>query len=59
MAGLDIRKIDRLPDTFDIPNEIIILRCQRNGYDRCLRAAGDSLIEVGNIGRPRAGYTDA
>jgi D-glucosaminate-6-phosphate ammonia-lyase len=47
LAGLDIGIMDRLPDTSRLPNEIIVSREQRNGYDHALRAAGARLIEVG------------
>jgi D-glucosaminate-6-phosphate ammonia-lyase len=47
LAGLEIGIIDRLPDTSGLPNEIILSREQRNGYDHALRAAGARLIEVG------------
>ena len=59
LAGLDIRKMELLPDTTDMANEIVIQRCHRNAYDRALRAAGARLIEVGNIGHPNRGYTRA
>ncbi|HEY3057416.1 MAG TPA: aminotransferase class V-fold PLP-dependent enzyme [Chloroflexota bacterium] len=47
MAGLDIARMDRLPDTTGMPNEIVVCREQRNGYDHALRAAGAQLVEVG------------
>src|SRR5690349_13707692 len=47
LARLDIAIMDRLPDTSGLPNEIVISREQRNGYDHALRAAGAQLIEVG------------
>jgi L-seryl-tRNA(Ser) seleniumtransferase len=47
LARLDIAIMDRLPDTSGLPNEIIISREQRNGYDHALRAAGAQLVEVG------------
>jgi L-seryl-tRNA(Ser) seleniumtransferase len=47
LARLDIAIMDRLPDTSGLPNEIIISREQRNGYDHALRAAGARLVEVG------------
>jgi seryl-tRNA(Sec) selenium transferase len=57
LAGLDIRKMELLPDTSNIPNEIVIQRIHRNGYDHALRAAGSKLVEVGHIGNPTRGYT--
>ena len=40
LAGDDFARMDRLPDTAGMPNEIIIARSHRNGYDHALRAAG-------------------
>lgn len=47
MTGLDLARIDRLPDTRDMPNEIVIPRSHRNSYDHAWRAAGAQLVEVG------------
>jgi seryl-tRNA(Sec) selenium transferase len=47
LAGLDLARMDRLPDTSGLPNEIIVCREQRNGYDHALRAAGARLVDVG------------
>jgi L-seryl-tRNA(Ser) seleniumtransferase len=47
LAGLDPALMDRLPDTSDMPNEIVVCREQRNGYDHALRAAGARLVDVG------------
>ena len=47
ITRLDVKKIDALPDTHGMPNEIIIYRAHRNSYDHALRAAGGKLIEVG------------
>lgn len=47
ITRLDPRKIEVLPDTSGMPNEIIIYRAHRNSYDHALRAAGAKLIEVG------------
>jgi len=57
LAGQDIRKMELLPDTSNISNEIVIQRIHRNAYDHALRAAGASLVEVGHIGNPARGYT--
>jgi L-seryl-tRNA(Ser) seleniumtransferase len=58
LAGLDIRKMELLPDTYNIPNEIVTQRIHRNAYDHALRAAGAKLVEVGHMGNPARGYTD-
>ena len=47
LAGLDLARMERLPDTDGLPNEIVVCREQRNGYDHALRAAGARLVEVG------------
>jgi len=47
ICGLDLHKMERLPDTTGIANEVIICREQRNGYDHAIRAAGARLVEVG------------
>src|SRR5438067_3591833 len=54
LAKLDVAIMDRLPDTGALPNEIIVCREQRNGYDHALRAAGARLVEVG-MNEQRAG----
>jgi len=56
IAGLDIRKMECLPDTSGMPNEIIVQRSHRNGYDHALRSAGARLVEVGHLGNPTGGY---
>ena len=53
LAGHDFARMDRLPDTSGMPNEIIIPRSHRNGYDHALRAAGAKLVEVGIAERTR------
>lgn len=52
LAGLDIRRMEQLPDSSGMPNEIVVQRCQRNAYDHALRAAGARLVEVGQLGNP-------
>jgi len=47
MTGLDAARMWRLPDTTNMPNEVIIAREHRNGYDHSIRAAGAKLVEVG------------
>lgn len=38
----------KLPDTSNVPNEFILFRCQRNGYDKAIEASGAKLIEIGD-----------
>jgi D-glucosaminate-6-phosphate ammonia-lyase len=47
LCGHDLGKIEQLPNCNGMPNEFIIARDQRNGYDHAVRAAGAQLIEVG------------
>lgn len=58
ITGLDIHKMNLLPDTEQIPNEVVVQRIHRNAYDHALRTAGAKLIEVGHIGHPTGGYTE-
>ena len=48
MAGDDDDKIEQLPDTTGMKNEILIQRRQRYWYDRCLELAGARLVEFGS-----------
>jgi L-seryl-tRNA(Ser) seleniumtransferase len=40
-------RIRRLPDTTGIPNELIVHRSHRIGYDQMFRAAGARFVEIG------------
>ena len=57
VAGLDVAKMDRLPDTAGMRNEVVVQRGHRNAYDHAIRAAGVTLVEVGTLGYPGAGGT--
>jgi len=48
MAGDDEDRIQQLPDTTGMKNEILIQRRQRYWYDRCLELAGARLVEFGS-----------
>ncbi len=48
MAGDNDSKIQQLPDTSGMKNEILIQRRRRYWYDRCLELAGAKLVEFGN-----------
>ncbi len=48
MAGDDDARIQQLPDTTGMKNEILIQRRQRYWYDRCLELAGAKLVEFGS-----------
>ncbi len=47
LAGLDPARINALPDVADGRREAIVVRSQRNMYDRALVVAGAKLVEVG------------
>lgn len=47
VAGEDPAKIERLPNTEGMKNEVVMHRVHRNGYDHSLRAAGVKMVEVG------------
>jgi len=47
MTGLDPEKMNRLPDTSGMKNEILVPRSHRNFYDRAARALGARVVEVG------------
>jgi L-seryl-tRNA(Ser) seleniumtransferase len=47
LTGPDLGKMEQLPHCEGFPNEFIIAREQRNGYDHAVRAAGARLVEVG------------
>lgn len=47
LAGHDIARMARLPDTRDMANEIVMIRTHRNAYDHALRAAGAAIVDVG------------
>ena len=47
LTGHDLGRMERLPHCDGFPNELIIAREQRSGYDHALRASGATLVEVG------------
>jgi D-glucosaminate-6-phosphate ammonia-lyase len=57
IAGMDIARMDRLPDTSGMPNEIIIQREHVTAYSHALRLSGAKLVEVGYVGYPGQGCT--
>ena len=48
MTGDDAEKIERIPDTSDMPREFIIQRQLRVKYDRCMSIPGGELVEIGD-----------
>jgi L-seryl-tRNA(Ser) seleniumtransferase len=59
IAGMDVGKMDRLPDTTGMKNEVVVQRGHRNAYDHGIRMAGIKFVEVGYLGYPGAGGTFA
>ena len=47
LTGPDAARMDRLPETDDIPNEVLMCRPHRTGYDHAIRAAGARIRDVG------------
>src|SRR5439155_25893730 len=47
LAGLNVSRMNQLPDTTGMPREIVVHRSHRNDYDHALRAAGARFVEVG------------
>ncbi|HLZ32089.1 MAG TPA: aminotransferase class V-fold PLP-dependent enzyme [Chloroflexota bacterium] len=47
LAGTDPAKIAQLPVTDGMPNEAIMHRAHRNGYDHGVRAAGATIVDIG------------
>ena len=47
LTGLDVSKMNQLPDTTGMNNEIVCHRAHRNDYDHALRLAGAKLVEAG------------
>jgi len=47
LAGLDIARMNLLPDTSNMPNEVLMDHRHRQGYDHAIRAAGAKIVNVG------------
>ena len=47
MAGYDLGRMEQLPHADGFPNEFIVPREHRSGYDHAVRASGARLVEVG------------
>lgn len=50
MTGTDDARIERLPDTTGMKNQVLIFKAQRNHYDKAFEQAGASLVDVGMPG---------
>ncbi len=53
LTGTDDAKIERLPDTTGMKNEILMFKAQRNHYDKAFEQAGAELVDVGMPGGAR------
>jgi L-seryl-tRNA(Ser) seleniumtransferase len=47
MARLDLAVMARLPRARGVPDEVVMVRSQRNAYDHAVRTAGARIVEVG------------
>jgi D-glucosaminate-6-phosphate ammonia-lyase len=47
LTGLDVTRMERLPDTEGMPDEVLMCRTHRTAYDHAIRAAGARIREVG------------
>ena len=47
ITGMDVEKMNELPDTEGTSAEVVIPKSHRNSYDHAVRAAGAQLIEAG------------
>lgn len=47
LTGLDVARMNRLPHTTGMPNEVLMARHQVSGYDHAISAAGAKIVEVG------------
>jgi L-seryl-tRNA(Ser) seleniumtransferase len=55
IAGLDIDRMNRIPDTTGMAADVIVQRPHRNAYDHAALLAGAQLVEVGTSGFPGRG----
>jgi D-glucosaminate-6-phosphate ammonia-lyase len=60
VTGLDPGRMNRLPDVRGMPDEVVMVRSQRNFYDHAIRTVGVRIVEVGLPDRyAGAGVRDA
>jgi L-seryl-tRNA(Ser) seleniumtransferase len=57
IAGDDVDRMSRLPDSQGRPNEIVVQHQHDNDYLRLVRLSGARLVSVGSAGYPGAGGT--
>lgn len=63
MTGLDEAKVEQLPDTRGMKNEVLIFKGMRNRYDGAFRIPGAEIVEFGHIDSAQpyhleAGFTE-
>ena len=58
ITGADADKMQRLPDTTGMKNEVIVQTSHRMGYDRAITAAGVRLVEVTTRADLEAAFTE-
>jgi L-seryl-tRNA(Ser) seleniumtransferase len=58
VAGKDPARIQQLPDTRGMKNEVVIPRAHRNGYDHAVRAVGVTLVEVDTLAEAERAVTE-
>lgn len=49
MTGDDDKKVEKLPESSGMKNEIIIFKGQRNRYDKAFETSGAKLVEFGSL----------
>lgn len=51
LARWDVARMAALPDTRTMPNEVLMARTHRNGYDHAIRLAGGQIVDIGHNDR--------
>lgn len=51
LARWDVARMSALPDTANMPNEVLMARTQRNSYDHAIRVAGARIVDIGHNDR--------
>lgn len=51
LARWDVARMTALPDTRGMPNEVLMVRTQRNSYDHAIRLAGARIVDIGHNDR--------
>ena len=59
ITGVDREKIARLPNLDGLKSEVVIHRCQRNGYDFAVRQTGVRVVEIGDAQATQASELEA